>query len=341
MSTPTVLKGSDAAVQNTNDDAQISKLSCVRLGYFKDDFIQYFVRRASRRSPLINRGYYSRITALRHLLYQFLAAGHDPATGSTPPKQVLSLGAGFDTTWFQLQSEGIAPARYIEVDFAEVTHKKANIIGSKEPLYKLLGLDKGGEIDAESGRIVTDQYCLLPADLRDLKALEAALTSVGFQPELPTFILSECVLVYMRSQDSDALVHWLGRRLPTAVFVLYEQIKPDDAFGQQMLMNIESRGCPLLGIRGTPSLESHVARFRNNGWQRAEAKDMNTIYRDHLDPQDKRRAERLEIFDEFEEWHLIQEHYCIATAINDTQGIFRNYGLPENESIHKPLPCAD
>lgn len=30
--------------------------SCTKAGYFKDDFIHHFVRKASRRSPLINRG---------------------------------------------------------------------------------------------------------------------------------------------------------------------------------------------------------------------------------------------------------------------------------------------
>lgn len=30
--------------------------SCVKLGYFKDDFVRYFVRRPGKRSPLINRG---------------------------------------------------------------------------------------------------------------------------------------------------------------------------------------------------------------------------------------------------------------------------------------------
>lgn len=43
-------------VQGTNDDAQVSKLSCIRAGYIHDEYLQFFVRRASRRSPLINRG---------------------------------------------------------------------------------------------------------------------------------------------------------------------------------------------------------------------------------------------------------------------------------------------
>ena len=45
-------------------------------------------------------GYYSRQAALRLLLQQFLSATHSK---QSCPTQILSLGAGFDTTWFQLQ----------------------------------------------------------------------------------------------------------------------------------------------------------------------------------------------------------------------------------------------
>lgn len=38
--------------------------------------------------------------ALRHLLLQFLGRGK---ASSNPPLQVLSLGAGYDTTYFQLE----------------------------------------------------------------------------------------------------------------------------------------------------------------------------------------------------------------------------------------------
>jgi len=34
--------------------------------------------------------------------------------------QVLSLGAGYDTTFFQLAASGVTAARYAELDFSEV-----------------------------------------------------------------------------------------------------------------------------------------------------------------------------------------------------------------------------
>jgi O-methyltransferase involved in polyketide biosynthesis len=91
-------------------------------------------------------GYYARVAAIRQLVLQFLAAGGAPGQ-PPPPKQarwvaaacrarttlalrfsrraaphapqIVSLGAGFDTTAFNLAAAGVAPARYIEVDFAE------------------------------------------------------------------------------------------------------------------------------------------------------------------------------------------------------------------------------
>lgn len=132
---------------------------------------------------------------------------------------------------------------------------------------------------AEEGRVVSDRYCLLPADLRSLPALEAALAAAAFDCSAPTFVLSECVLVYMEPGESSALVRWLASHLPTAALAVYEQIRPGDAFGRQMMLNLASRGCPLRGISGTPSLEAHARRLRDCGWQRAEARSMDDIYR--------------------------------------------------------------
>ncbi|GFH18663.1 leucine carboxyl methyltransferase 1 homolog, partial [Haematococcus lacustris] len=51
---------------------------------------------------------------------------------------VLVLGAGFDTTWWQLEQAGCAPTRYLELDFQEVTQRKASIIDSHPELLQPL-----------------------------------------------------------------------------------------------------------------------------------------------------------------------------------------------------------
>ena len=62
----------DAAVQSTNDDAATCKCSAVRLGYWKDPYVQFFAKPCDRKPPEINRGYYARVKGIDSLLKQFL-----------------------------------------------------------------------------------------------------------------------------------------------------------------------------------------------------------------------------------------------------------------------------
>ncbi|KAI5054998.1 hypothetical protein GOP47_0030143 [Adiantum capillus-veneris] len=324
----------DAAVQATNDEASTSKLSCVRKGYMQDDYVQYFVRRPAKRAPIINRGYYARWASIRKLLMQFLEVGTSSSNGHSK-KQILSLGAGFDTLYFQLQDERQAPHLFVELDFKEVTSKKAIIIDAYEPLRSKLGSTNA--IKKEQGQILSDHYKLLPADLRDLNSLDMLLDQANMDPSLPTLILAECVLIYLDPNVSRTVVKWAGQKFPNSIFVVYEQIHPDDGFGRQMLKNLEKRGCPLLGLHDTPTLEAKKRRFLDLGWQRAEALDMDVIYNQHIDAKDRRRIERLELFDEFEEWHILQEHYCISYGINDQQRMFENFGFQEKQADETPV----
>ncbi|CAM8935515.1 unnamed protein product [Rhodiola kirilowii] len=249
-----------AAVQATNDDASASKLSCVKKGYMKDDYVHLFVRRHVRRAPIINRGYFARWAALRKLLFQFLDDGKEVNRGSLVKKQILSLGAGFDTTYFQLQVLVVAdlqmkrkpPYLYVELDFKEVTSKKASLINTCPKLRHKIGgnatimpgyipsrrvrvLHVKGDIRIEGTKakcsvIATNS---LPVDLRDIPKLDEVIARANMDPGMPTFIIAECVLIYLDPDSSRNIVSWASRTFSTSIFFLYEQILPDDAFGQQ------------------------------------------------------------------------------------------------------------
>lgn len=58
-----------------------------------------------------------------------------------------------------------------------------------------------------------------------MRGLEAGLLAAGFDPKLPTYVLAECVLVYMEAHESAAVVRWLGSFLSSAACVVYEQVR--------------------------------------------------------------------------------------------------------------------
>ena len=73
----------------------------LKRGCVKDDYIHLFVRRPVKRSPIINRGYFVCWAAMRKLLYQFLDCEGCNSEKGSMKKQIFSLGAGFDSTYFQ------------------------------------------------------------------------------------------------------------------------------------------------------------------------------------------------------------------------------------------------
>lgn len=70
---------------------------------------------------------------------------------------------------------------------------------------------------------------------------------------LPTLYLCECVLIYLEPAEAEAVLSTAAATAaqagaPAAV-AIYEQTRPDDAFGATMIRNLEVRTCSQSGFR--------------------------------------------------------------------------------------------
>ncbi|KAJ8255237.1 hypothetical protein GJAV_G00202630 [Gymnothorax javanicus] len=303
--------GKDTAVQGTNDSSVVSKVSAAAQDYFRDDFLKSFVCKVSRRAPLINRGYYVRWRAVDHCVKQFLHV-----TEGCSRRQVLSLGAGFDSLYFRLRAEGVlTQAVVFEVDFPDVVRRKAALINASDQLKGSLedwtpcSSPPNGPVT-----VLSAQYCLLGVDMRDEVGMEEALRRAGLQWSAPTLLLSEVVLTYMDTQRSDSVIAWAARLFSQSLFVMYEQIRPHDPFGRVMQDHFKKLNSTLNAIGPYPDTAAQRQRFLDRGWECCECLDMNRFYMDLVTEEERQRIENLEPFDEFEEWHQKCSHYFILTA---------------------------
>ncbi|XP_066542635.1 tRNA wybutosine-synthesizing protein 4 [Hoplias malabaricus] len=304
-------KGQDTAVQGTNDSSVVSKLSAAAQGYFQDDLLQHFVCKASRRAPLINRGYYIRWKAVDHCVKLFLRV-----TESCARRQILSLGAGFDSLYFRLRAErALEHVVVFEVDFPDVAKRKAALINSSVLLKDAL---VENNLSAQAGPVFvrSAQYNLLGVDVRSETEAEQVLSTAGLQWDCPTLILSEVVLTYMETQWSDSVIGWAARLLPQALFVMYEQIRPDDPFGRVMQNHFVKLNSRIHALCQYPDTSAQTRRFLQRGWEKCVCLDMNQFYFNFLSEDERERVEQIEPFDEYEEWHQKCSHYFILTASN-------------------------
>lgn len=321
------------AIQDTADDAISGKLSAASLGYINDPYLVHFAKHVNgggadrskggrgppppnipRRPPIINRGNFARVSCVEKLIREFLGDEHLTASTDAPQNvQIVSLGAGQDTSFFRLQRDGIAPTGgYFEVDFHAVLEKKVAAIRRAGQLRSVLG----DSVVTSDGRVAftKEKYHLISADLSNATGTIELLRTAGVNFSAPTLFIAECVLVYMDPSASTALLEALGNSFECAVFASYDMINPNDAFGKVMVANIAARGCSLPGYAAFATLQSQEERFLRAGWEHARATDMLTIYNQFLDRSEVQRVARIEPLDEVEEWDLIMTHYCFVVA---------------------------
>ena len=163
----------------------------------------------------------------------------------------------------------------------------------------------------------SSEYKIYEADLRDQAQLEDLLKRSMIDTSIPIFIIAECVLVYLKQQESINLLSFFSEKFKNLAVIEYEVISPFDEFGRRMKENLLERNCILFGIEDTPDIESHVKRYEKTGFTQVEVYDMLKLYDKIISKEERNRIEKIELLDEFEEWNLIQSHYCFGVGVKN------------------------
>ncbi|RJE19418.1 hypothetical protein PHISCL_08238, partial [Aspergillus sclerotialis] len=296
--------GKDRVVQGTDNDASVSRLSAVNLGYLDDPFARALTPLGleTRRLPIINRGTYVRSIAIDALVSRFLEPSiHQDKT----KKQIISLGAGSDTRVFRLlasRQNRQLDFIYHEIDFPVNTAAKVKAIRSTPLLQQTLGIERSEEVTiSEAGdELHSPSYHIHPLDLRNLARGTSPEEQVGYLKEvdtnIPTLLISECCLVYLSPSEADGVVDYFTRKLfpPTPVvdadeteskttpettstiptplgLIIYEPIRPEDPFGRTMISNLATRGIHLQTVHKYASLDTQQKRLRDHGFETGQS----------------------------------------------------------------------
>lgn len=154
-------------------------------------------------------------------------------------------------------------ARYIEMDFAEITTKKAMAIRKSKELSSHLGNPDSIKLSkcfpkillhnliqlciAQGGTSLRSPvYNLVPCDLRKLPSESFSPLTESSEPllrqDLPTLLVFECVLVYMNAEASNSLLEWFRDYFKSTAplgCTVYEMFGLGDQFGKVLIDNLK------------------------------------------------------------------------------------------------------
>lgn len=94
---------------------------------------------SEHKPPEMSRGYFARVSAMRSVIHRFLEK-YKQANGESRC-QIVNLGAGYDTLYFNLCEQNNLPLRYVETDFMRVVSSKTRLIKSKKALFEKITMD--------------------------------------------------------------------------------------------------------------------------------------------------------------------------------------------------------
>ena len=237
-------------VQSTSNDALKTKISCVLNNYYKDPFILYMEPGSNHKKflPLINRGTYCRVFAINSKLHELINNFQKLSDFKDSKINIIILGSGFDTTYFNLMSEGYSNIEVYEYDYKEIIDKKLKLISKSKELINIVNKNK-------------NNYHLINCDITNKKLFEESLNNIKTAENDLTIIICECLLVYIEEKVTIEMISCLTNKFSNVYLLEYDLIGPDDPFGKEMVDNLKTRDIYLKGFDDVKNINDQINRL--------------------------------------------------------------------------------
>ena len=290
-------------VQSTSNDALKTKISCVLCNYYQDPFILYMEPGVNHKKflPLMNRGTYCRVYAINSKLHEILDNRKKLEEFKDSKINIIILGSGFDTTYFNLMAEGYTNIEVYEYDYKNIIEKKMKYISKYKQLSEIVKTNK-------------NNYHLIDCDITNKKLFSESLNKIQNNENDLTIVICECLLVYIDKEITVEMLSSINERFSNVYILEYDLIGPDDPFGKEMVDNLKNRNINLKGFNEVKNIDDQINRLKEAKFEDINIVDMYYVYFKLLPIQERRRIERLELMDEFEELNLLQRHACFGYA---------------------------
>jgi [phosphatase 2A protein]-leucine-carboxy methyltransferase len=112
--------------------------------------------------------------------------------------------------------------------------------------------------------------------------------------------------------DASRIISYFTSQIPDIGTVIYEPIRPSDAFGKVMTSNLAARHISMPTLEQYPEPGDQRQRLIAAGFSTAKAMTIEEIWDRWVEIEEKERLDRLEGLDEVEEWKLLAAHYIVA-----------------------------
>ncbi|CCH62311.1 hypothetical protein TBLA_0H00180 [Henningerozyma blattae CBS 6284] len=348
-------KFKDLAIQDTNNSSIASKRSVEKLYLPKLDwnksesdqgngnetqleYFKYFVRKGPKRSPCINRGYWLRLHAIRSRLDSIIG-------GTSGNILIINLGCGYDPLAFQLLDKKNVSSRmyhervsFLDIDYEEMIATKSKIIRETAELSNITGKEIPTSSDFDSTEYNSPKYKTKICNLNDSKSFNNLIQTMDISDSnLIKVFIAEVSLAYMAPEKADEIIQICGN-LEKSHFIIMEQLIPqgvNEPFSKQMLKHFKKNDSPLQCVLKYQTIESQKNRFEKLNFNYVNAGDMFQLW---LQTSDEliSKVEKIQPFDELEEFHLFSHHYILCHATNDSEFVFTpKYKFVDNKSLDK------